>query len=168
MPPFAVNVHRHDPYKNFKFRVIWDGKAVAGVSKVSGLKRVTDVVTHREGGEPNAVRKSPGIVHFEPITLERGLTHDTAFEDWASLVWQLGAAVGAEASLKHFRKDILIQLCNEAGQVVLGWKVYRCWVSEYEALPDLDANAGAVAIEHIVLQNEGWERDKDIVEPAET
>jgi phage tail-like protein len=168
MPPFAVNVHRHDPYKNFKFRVVWDGTPVAGVAKVSGLKRVTEVVSHREGGEPNAVHKSPGISSFEPITLERGLTHDTAFEDWASLVWLLGAPFGAEASLKSFRKDILIQLCNEAGQVVLGWKVYRCWVSEYQALPDLDSNANAVAIERIVLQNEGWERDEDIPEPAET
>lgn len=168
MPPFSVNAHRFDPYKNFKFRIAWNGNTVAGVSKISGLKRTTEVVQHRSGGEPNSVRLSPGATTYQPITLERGLTHDTEFEDWASLVWDLQSPAGSEASLKHFRRDILIQLCNEAGAVVLGWKVYRCWVSEYQALPDLDANANAVAIERIVLQNEGWERDPDIPEPAET
>lgn len=167
MPPFTVNAHRFDPYKNFKFRVVWDGKPVAGISKVSGLKRTTEVVKHRDGGEPNSIRKSPGRTEYPPITLERGLTHDTEFEEWAALVWDLGSGPGAEVSLKHFRKDILIQLCNEAGAVVLGWKVYRCWVSEYAALPDLDSNANAVAVERIVLENEGWERDKDIPEPVE-
>ena len=168
MPPFSVNAHRFDPYKNFKFRVLWDGRAVAGVSKISGLKRTTEVVQHRDGREPNSTRLSPGTTTFQSLTLERGLTHDTEFEDWATLVWNLQSTPGSEASLKHFRKDISIQLCNEAGAVVLGWKVYRCWVSEYQALPDLDSNANAVAIEKIVVQNEGWERDKDIAEPTET
>lgn len=167
MAEFTVNPTRFDPYKNFKFRVKWEGRYVAGVSKVSALKRTTEVVEHREGGDPSTSRKSPGRTQFEPVTLERGVTHDTDFEAWANKVWMLGAGLGAEVSLKDFRKDIVIELYNEAGQLVLAYKVFRCWVSEYQALPDLDANADAVMIEHIKLENEGWERDTSVVEPVE-
>ena len=167
MPPFSVNASRFDPYKNFKFRVKWDGRYVAGVSKVSALKRTTEVVEHREGGDPSSSRKSPGRSKYEAITLERGVTHDTEFEKWANKVWNHGAALGGEVSLKDFRKDLIIEVYNEAGQLVIAYKVYRCWVSEYQALPDLDANANAVAIQHLKLENEGWERDQEVVEPAE-
>jgi phage tail-like protein len=164
---FSVNAQRFDPYKNFKFRVKWDGRYVAGVSKVSALKRSTEVVEHREGGDPSTSRKSPGRNKFEAITLERGVTHDTEFEKWANKVWNYGSGLGAEVSLKDFRKDVIIDMYNEAGQLVLAYKVYRCWVSDYQALPDLDANANAVAIQSIKLENEGWERDYDVAEPAE-
>jgi phage tail-like protein len=167
MPEFTVNPTRVDPYKNFKFRVKWDGKYVAGVNKISGLKRTTEVVQHREGGDPSASHKSPGRTQYEAITLERGLTHDTAFEEWANMVWKLGAGMGAEVLLEDFRKNIVIDVFNEAGQKVLSYLVYRCWVSEYQAIPDLDANADAVAIEIIKLENEGWARDQDVVEPLE-
>ncbi|TQF77318.1 phage tail protein [Elioraea sp. Yellowstone] len=167
MAQFTVNAFRFDPYKNFKFRVRWDGRYVAGISKVSSLKRSIEVVEHREGGDPSLSRKSPGRAKFEPITLERGVTHDTDFEAWASAVWNFGAGLGAEVALRSFRKDILIDLYNEAGQLVLAYKVFRCWVSEYQALPDLDANANAVAIQMIRLENEGWERDTDVPEPSE-
>jgi phage tail-like protein len=164
---FTVNAQRFDPYKNFKFRVKWDGRYVAGISKVSALKRTTEVVRHREGGDPSTSRKSPGRNEFDPITLERGITHDPEFEAWANRVWNFGAGLGAEVSLKNFRKDIIIEMYNEAGQLVIAYKVFRCWVSEYQATPDLDANANAVAIQHIKLENEGWERDTSVVEPAE-
>jgi len=164
---FTVNPTRFDPYKNFKFRVKWDGRYVAGVSKVSALKRTTEVVEHREGGDPSTGRKSPGRSKFEPITLERGVTHDPEFLRWANKVWSFGAGLGAETSLKDFRKDLLIEVYNEAGQLALAYKVYRCWVSDYQALPDLDANANAVAIEQIKLENEGWERDTEVAEPTE-
>ena len=167
MAQFSVNATRFDPYKNFKFRVKWDGKYVAGVSKVSGLKRTTEVVEHREGGDPSTSRKSPGRAKFEAITLERGVTHDVEFEQWANKVWNFGSGLGAEVSLKDFRKDLIVELYNEAGQVVLAYKVFRAWVSEYQALPDLDANANAVAIQTLKLENEGWERDYAVVEPAE-
>jgi phage tail-like protein len=167
MAEFTVNPHRHDPYKNFKFQVKWDNKYVAGVSKVTGLKRTTEVVKHREGGDPSTSRKSPGRNEFDAITLERGVTFDTAFELWAGKVWHLGAKLGAEVSLADFRKDIYIELYNEAGQKVQGYFVYRCWVSEWVALPDLDANANAIAIQHIKLENEGWERDISVVELPE-
>lgn len=167
MAEFTVNPHRHDPYKNFKFRVKWDGHYVAGVSHVGALRRTTEVLKFREGGDPSVTRKSPGRTEFEPIILERGLTHDAEFEKWANKVWRLGAGPGAESSLKDFRKDITIEFYNEAGQLVLAYKVYRCWVSEYQALPDLDSNTGAVAIEQIKLENEGWERDLTVAEPAE-
>ncbi len=167
MPQFTVNPQRHDPYKNFKFRVKWDGKYVAGISKVSGLKRSTELVEHREGGDPSTSRKSPGRNKFDAVTLERGVTHDVDFEQWAGKVWQLGAALGAEVSLKDFRKDIILELYNEAGQKVIAYTIHRCWVSEYQAMPDLDANANAVAIQHIKLENEGWERDVAVVEPTE-
>ena len=167
MVEFAVNTHRFDPYKNFKFRVKWDGKYVAGVSKVSALKRTTEVVEHRNGGDPSSSHRSPGRSKFEAITLERGVTHDVEFEQWANKVWRLGNQLGQEMSLADFRKDIVLELYNEAGQLVIAYKIYRCWVSEYQAFPDLDANANAVAIAHLKLENEGWERDLEVTEPAE-
>ncbi len=167
MAEFPANPTRFDPYKNFKFRVKWDDKYVAAVSRVTGLIRYTEVVEHREGGDPSTSRKSPGLTKFEPITLERGLTQDAAFEDWANLVWRLGAGLGSESSLNELRKDVYIELYNEAGQLVRAYKVYRCWPSEYRALPDLDGNATAVAIERIKLENEGWERDTSVTEPKQ-
>jgi phage tail-like protein len=167
MAEFVVNPNRFDPYKNFKFRVKWDGRYVAGISKVSVLKRTTEVVRHREGGDPSTSRKSPGRTEYDPITLERGVTHDLEFEKWASKVWQLGASLGSEVSLADFRKDVILEFYNEAGQLAIAYQVFRCWVSEYQALPDLDANANAVAIQHIKLENEGWQRDTAVVEPTE-
>ena len=167
MAQFSVNAQRFDPYKNFKFRVKVDGRYVAGISKVSGLKRTTEVVRHRTGGDPSSSRKSPGRSEFEAVTLERGVTHDLDFERWAAKVWNFGAGLGAESSLKDFRKDIIIEVYNESGQLALAYKLYRCWVSEYQALPDLDANANAVALQTIKLENEGWERDDSVSEPSE-
>ena len=167
MAQFTVNANRFDPYKNFKFRVKWDGRYVAGVSKVGALKRSTEIVEHREGGDPSTSRKSPGRSKYEAITLERGITHDLEFERWANKVWNFGAGLGSEVSLKDFRKDISIEVYNEAGQKVLAYNVFRCWVSEYQSLPDLDANANAIAIQNMKLENEGWERDVSVVEPTE-
>ena len=167
MAQFSVNTNRFDPYKNFKFRIKWDGRYVAGISKMGALKRTTEVVKHREGGDPSSSRKSPGRTEFEALTLERGVTHDTEFEKWANKVWSVGAGLGAEVSLKDFRKDIIIEVYNEAGQLALAYTVYRCWVSEYQSLSDFDANANAVVIQHIKLENEGWERDQEVTEPAE-
>jgi phage tail-like protein len=167
MAQFTVNAQRFDPYKNFKFRVKWDGKYVAGVSKISALKRTTEVVKHRDGGDPSSSRKSPGRSEFEAITLERGVTHDKEFEQWANKVWNFGAGLGSESSLKDFRKDVIIEVYNEGGQLALAYKVFRAWVSEFQALPDLDANANAIAIQHLKLENEGWVRDVEIPEPAE-
>jgi phage tail-like protein len=173
MPQFTVNASRFDPYKNFKFRVKWDGRYVAGVTRISALRRTTEVVEHREGGDPSTVRKSPGRTKYEPITLEKGVTHDPEFERWANKVWSFANAQAApaqrtqEVSLKDFRKNIRIELYNEAGQLVLAYNVYRCWVSEFQALPELDANANAVAIQSITLENEGWDRDESVTEPAD-
>jgi len=167
MAQFTVNALRFDPYKNFKFRVKWDGRYVAGVSKVTALKRTTEVVKHREGGDPSTTRKSPGRSEYEAVTLERGVTHDTEFEKWANKVWNFGAGLGAETSLADFRKDLLLDVYNEAGQLVLSYKLFRCWVSEFQALPDFDANANAIAIQTLKLENEGWERDVAVVEPSE-
>jgi phage tail-like protein len=167
MAQFSVNASRFDPYKNFKFRLKWDGRYVAGVSKCSALKRSTEVVEHREGGDPSTSRKSPGRTKYEAVTLERGVTHDPAFEQWANKVWNFGSGLGAEVSLKDFRKDLIVEVYNEAGQVVLAYKLYRCWVSEYQAQADLDANANAVLIQTLKLETEGWERDYDVAEPTE-
>lgn len=167
MAQFTTNPSRFDPYKNFKFRVRWDGRVVAGVSKVSALKRTTEVVEHRQGGDPSTVHKSPGRTKFEPVTLERGVTHDVDFEAWARKVWDVSGGPGAEVSLADFRKDILLELYNEAGQLVITYKIYRCWVSEFTAMPELDAGANAVAIQSIKLECEGWERDTSVVEPKE-
>jgi phage tail-like protein len=164
---FTVNSARYDPYKNFKFRVIWDGHVVAGISKVGPLIRRTEVVEHRSGGDPSTSHKSPGRTEYDAITLERGVTHDTAFEDWADKVSDYGAAPGAEVALASFRKDIRLEFLNEAGQLVIAYNLYHCWPSEYQALPELDAGANGVALQHLVLQCEGWARDKSVVEPAE-
>jgi len=161
MAQSSVDPKRFDPYKNFRFRVKWDGKYVAGISKVSGLKRTTEVVKHREGSDPSTGRKSPGRNEFEAITLDRGVTHDPEFEKWAGKVRSSDAGPAGE----HSRKDIIIEVYNEAGQLASTYKVYRCWVSEFQALPDLDANANAVLIQHMKLENEGWERDQARVSP---
>jgi phage tail-like protein len=166
IPQFVVNAYRYDPYKNFKFRIKWDGRYVAGVSKITALKQSTEPVTHREGGDPSTLRISPSTWKFEPITLDRGVTHDPEFENWAKKVWSMDG--DASISLKDFRKDIIIELLNEQGVVAKAYKVYRCWVSSYQAIPELDANAHAVAIEQMVLQNEGWERDTEVPEPSQT
>ena len=167
MAEFPVNPKRLDPYKNFKFRVKWDGRYVAGVSKVSALHRSTEVIESREGGDPSTSHKSPGRTQYDSITLDRGLTEDPAFEDWANLVWKLGAGLGSEVQLNEFRKDIRIELYNEAGQLVRAYLVHRCWPTVYQALPMLEANANAVAIETLVLANEGWERDTTVEEPVQ-
>lgn len=165
--PFVVNPDRFDPYKQYKFRVKWDGRYIAGISEVSGLRRRTEVITYREGGDASIVRRSPGLTTYDPIVLKRGRTHDTAFEQWANKVWNFGAGMGTEVSLKDFRKDIIIELYNEAGQLVMAYKVYRCWPSEYVALSSFNANYTTVAIESLTLQHEGWERDYSIMEPQE-
>ena len=167
MSSFSTNTHRTDPYKNFKFRVKLEGKVVAGVSKISPLKRNTEVIEYRDGADNNHIRKMPGLTKFEPITLERGVTHDLEFESWANQVYSENNSNNSGISLKNFRKDITIDMLNEAGQLVLSYLVKRCWVSEYVALPELDANSFAVAIQKITLENEGWERDNSVTEPAE-
>lgn len=167
MAQFTVNAQRFDPYKNFKFRVKWDGRYVAGISKVGALSRSTTVVEHREGGDPSTSRKSPGQTKYEAITMERGVTHDKEFEMWANKVWNYGSGLGTEVSLKDFRKDIIIEVYNEAGQTAIAYKVFRCWVSEFKALPDLDAKSNEIAIQSIKLENEGWERDYEVQEPTE-
>ena len=166
MAKFTVNAQRYDPYRNFKFRIKVDNVYVAGLSKCTALKKTTEMVEWREGGDPSTTHKLPGKTKYEPVTLTAGVSHDTTFEDWANLVnnFQGDAAM----SLKNFRKNITIDVFNEADQKVLSYNLFRCWVSEYEALPDLDASANAVMIQTIKLENEGWERDKSVAEPTET
>lgn len=167
MAQFTANAQRFDPYKNFKFRLRWDGRYVAGISKVSALSRSTESIPHREGGDPSTVRQSPGQTTYDPITLERGVTHDPEFEKWANKVWNFGSGLGAEVSLQDFRKDIVLEMYNEAGQLALAYRIYRCWVSKFQAMPELDATGNAVAIQTLELQNEGWERDYEVGEPTE-
>lgn len=166
MAQFSVNTHRFDPYKNFKFKIKWDNQYVAGLSKCSALKKTTEMVEWREGGDPATSRKLPGKTSYDAITLEQGITHDTTFEEWANLVnnFQGDAAM----SLKNFRKDITIDVFNLAGQRILSYNVSRCWVSEYQALPELDAGGNAVMIATVKLENEGWERDLSVTEPTES
>lgn len=166
MPQFTVNASRIDPYRSFKFHVTWDQRVVAGISKVGALKRTTEVVSHREGNDISTQRHSPGSTSFDPITLERGVTHDKAFEEWANKVYSTEG--DGAVSLASFRKDITIDLKNLQGVTVLSYRVFRCWVSEFVALPELDANGNAVAIQTMTLQNEGWELDPAVVEPTET
>lgn len=165
--PFSVNINRFDPYKNYRFLIfLGDTVApVAGVSKVTGMKRSSDVIDYKEGG--NAITlKGIGRTKYEPITLERGVTHDPDFENWANAAQVLDKG-SAKSSLAELRKTVRIVLQNESGQPVQQYIVYRCWVSEFQALPDLDAGGNAVAVQHIKLENEGWERDTSVGEPDE-
>lgn len=164
--PFSINIHRHDPYKNFRFVVKFGTEAVAGVSKVTGLKRTSDVIEYKEGGNPIIV-KGIGRTKYEPITLERGITHAKEFEQWANAVQKLDLGEPTATELLLVRKDIWIELLNEAGQTVYRYIVKGCWVSEYQALPDLDAGGNAIALEHVKLENEGWYRDETVTEPNE-
>lgn len=167
MAIFQTNPERFDPYKTYRFRVKWDGRYVAGVSKVSALKETREVIEHRDGGDPLGMRKSPGVTKFEPLTLERGVTHDAEFRDWANRVFKIQNMAGKQIALANFRKDLLLELHNEAGQVVIAYQIFRAWVSEYSALPELDASANAIAIESIVLQHEGFKIDDSVQEPKE-
>ena len=166
MAEFTVNPHRFDPYKNFKFLVLWEGRVVAGIQKISALKRTTEVVKNRSGGDPSTPRLSAGRTEYDAITLERGVTHDVEFDQWANKVLAVGQQLGSEQS-RDFRKDIAIQLLNEAGQVALVYKVFRAWPSEYQIVSELDANANAIAIQSLKLENEGWQRDYEVPEPVE-
>ena len=167
MPEFTVNPNRLDPYENYKFRVMWDQRVVAGISRVSALRRTSDVEEHREAGDSSTIRKSPGLTKYDAITLERGVTHDHEFEEWANKVWDITANPGTEVSLKSFRKEVILELYNEAGQLVIAYKLHRCWPSEYIAISDLDSMTETVLIERLRLETEGWERDLAIVEPVQ-
>jgi len=162
---FVTNAHRIDPYKNYKFRLLWDQKVVMGISKVGPLKRTTEVVTHRDGGDNSRDHKSPGRTTYEGITMERGITHDLQFESWANLIHPTSGDAGMD--LVNFRKDVTLEFMDEMGHVAKRYFLYRCWVSEFTATPDLDANANAVAIESLKLELESWERDPETKEPDE-
>jgi phage tail-like protein len=166
--PFTVNINRFDPYKSFRFQVYFGGNTapVAGVSKVGGLKRSSDVIEYKQGGDA-IIRKGLGRTKYEAITLERGITHDTDFADWANAAQVLDTG-SPSSSLKNLRKEVRIDLLNEAGFPVHRYFVHRCWVSEFQALPDLDGAGNAVAIEHIKIEIEGWEHDPSLAEPLET
>lgn len=166
-PLFPVNSHRHDPYRTFKFQVLIDGEPVAGLKKMGALKKSTEAVDWRTGGDPTHVRKLPGGTKYEAITLEQGLTHDPIFENWASKVNNIQG--DAAISLVNFRKDIVINVLNLQGQVAISYMIHRAWVSEYQALPDFDAGTtNAVGIQTIKLEHEGWERDTSVAEPKES
>jgi phage tail-like protein len=166
-PTFPVNAHRHDPYRTFKFQILIDGKPVAGLKKMGALKRKTEAIKWRSAGDPSKERILPGGTSYEPITLEQGLSHDPIFENWANLVNNIEG--DAAMSLKNFRKDIVINVLNLQGTVAISYRLFRAWVSEYQALPEMDAGAmNAVGIQTITLQHEGWQRDTAVVEPSET
>mgnify|MGYP001043024183 FL=1 len=166
-PMFPVNAHRHDPYRTFKFQILIDGKPVAGLKKMGALKRKTEAIKWRSAGDPSKERILPGGTSYEPITLEQGLSHDPVFENWAALVNNIEG--DAAMSLKNFRKDIVINVLNLQGQVAISYKVYRAWVSEYQALPEMDAGTmNAVGIQTLTLQHEGWQRDGAVSEPTES
>ncbi len=166
MAQFSTNTHRLDPYKNFKFRVKWDNAYVAGLSKMSALKRTTEAVEWREAGGPSIVRKLPGRTKCEPITMEGGLTHDRQFMEWAD---QVSNPKGDKAmSLKDYRKEVTIEVLNLQSTPAMAFTLHRAWVSEFQAVPEMDANANAVAIEMIKIEYEGFSRDEAVVEPTET
>jgi phage tail-like protein len=162
---FVKNAKRVDPYKNFKFRLLWDDKPVMGISKVGALKRTTEVVKHRDGGDNSTDHKSPGRTSYDAITVERGITHDPEFEAWANKVHPYSGDTAMD--LAAYKKNLTLEMMNEKGHVVYRYFLYDCWVSEYTAIPELNANANAVAIESLKIELEGWDRDRDTKEPNE-
>ena len=162
MARMTAQTNRFDPYRNFRFRVSWDGTDVAGLTKMSALRRTTEMVEYREAGENMTSRKLPGKTSYEAVTLEAGITYDTSFQDWADLVNDF--ASHSVTALKDFRKNIIVTVYNEANQAVLAYQLYRCWVSEYQALPELDASANAVAITTMKLEFEWFSRDPNVKE----
>lgn len=162
---FPKNAHRIDPYKNFKFRLLWNKKTVAGVSKVSPLKRTTEVVKYRDGGDNSHDHKTPGRTSFDAVTIERGITHDTEFEKWATLVHSWSG--DTKMDLINFKKELTLEIMNEKGHVAIRYFLHGCWVSEFTAVPELNANANAIAIETMKIELEGWERDVALDEPDE-
>jgi phage tail-like protein len=164
VPPFTVNTHRIDPYTNFKFRVKIGAEYVAGLSKMTALKRTTEVVEWREAGSASVIRKLPGRTKFEPVTLESGLTHDRVLIDWARLVSDPQG--DAAMSLKEYRKEVTVEVHNLQGAIVMSFDLHRAWPSEFQAVPDLDANANAVAIQSLKFEYEGFTFHDS--EPTET
>jgi phage tail-like protein len=144
------------------FVVKWDGKVIPGITQIGALRRKTEVVEHRSGEDSNRIRRSPGRTEYQPIVLKRPRTEDKEFERWANQVWKLGSGFGTEMSLKDYRKDILIEVRDDTGKILLAFRAYRCWPSEYVALKDSDGNHKSVALEILVLEHEGWERDYEI------
>jgi phage tail-like protein len=168
MPPlFPVNPTRYDPYKNFKFKVKWDNAYVLGAASVTALTRKTEVINHRCGGDPTTKRRSPGVTEFDPVTIKNGVTQDRTFYLWAGKVWALGNQFGMEVSLKDFRKDVTLEVYNEAGQLAIAYTIYRCWPSEFQAQADLDANTGGILFQHLKLENEGFDIDTTVSELPE-
>jgi phage tail-like protein len=137
--------------------VKWEERYVAGVSKVARLHRASGVMNHREGFAESAPRRPPDRTEYEAVTLEHGVTYDSDFAKWAGKVWTSG--VDSQGPPEDLRKDILIDVYDEAGQLALSCKVFHCWVSDFQGLPDLDANASGVAIQRLTLEEEGWECD---------
>lgn len=168
MPQFTVNPTRYDPIKKFKFQLKWDNAYVLGASSVTPLTRKTEVISHRVGGDPSTKRKSPGLNDFDSITITNGVTRDFTFHQWAGKVWALGNRLGMEVSLADFRKDITLEVYNEAGQLALAYTLYRCWPSEFQALADLDANTGGILFHHLKLEHEGFklEATPELPEPS--
>lgn len=165
-PLFTVNAHRSDPYRTFKFQVVIEGRPVAGLRKMTALKRTTEPVKWRSAGDPSVERIMPGGTTWEPVTLEQGLTHDTGFEEWANLAFDIEG--DAAMSLVRYRRDVIVNVLNLAGQVAISYKLFRAWVSDFQALPDLDAGStNTVGIQSITLQHEGWQRDAAVTEPVE-
>lgn len=165
-PLFPANAHRYDPYRTFKFQVVIGGQAVAGLSKMTALKKSTEVVDWRYAGDPSHVRKLPGGSKYEPITLEAGLTHDKQFLELANRVNNIDGDGGM--SLLNFRTNVVINVLNLQGAVALSYKVFKAWVSEFQALPDFDAKTmNAVGIQTLKLEHEGWQLDPAVPEPTE-
>jgi phage tail-like protein len=172
MAQFTKNPQRLTPYANFRFQILFDTDVVAGVSKVGGLSRTTQVIKHREGADPRAIHLAPGQTEYGPLTFERGVSYDKAFDQWANKTFDYQNSIGPapttpNTSLLDFRKTITINIYNEAGQKVLAYIVYNCWVSEFHAMSELDGSGNALVIESITVQNEGWTRDWTATEQAE-
>jgi phage tail-like protein len=167
LEPFVGLSSRVDPYRNFRFRVTLDGVVVPGITRISALRRSAQVLEHRDGADPDTVQRLPGRMEYDPITLERGVTRDTTFEDWANQIRQLSAGGGQGTAAAAYRKNIRIEVLNQAGQPVIAYDVYRCWPASYRPLPDLEAGESARLIEAITLVHDGWVRDLTVVLPAD-
>jgi phage tail-like protein len=143
---------RKDPYKNFRFLVEIDGIIQAGFSEALIPDSTSDVIEYREGNEPIAMRKLPGLSKHGNVTLKWGITDSMElYEKWRKPV--------EDGDIRNARKNMAILLMDEEGNAAARWEFSQAWPSKYNA-PQLNSKGNDVAIESIEIVHEGMKRVK--------
>lgn len=151
---------RVDPYRQLRFILEIGGVAKAGFSRCDLPAATSPVIEYREGNELPTPRKLPGLNEYGPLVLETGIT-DRSIElfEWRQLVEQ--------GAMEEARRPVAVSLLDATGLPAARWEFREAWPSHYEA-PRLSATADEVAIERLVVVNEGFGRvDVEVGSPEE-